>query len=240
MTAASGTAIARANQNLGQPQPHSHYHPRPSRLPRPAPIIGSQPPASRTPSGRRLAGQACGPVPDPAASSHEPAAIRGKQNQQGSYPTPATNHPHPKRQVIPHLTPARFFRDDAKRLRYDRPLHRQMTLSLRPRMDVLRVPTCGRCRAASAHRQDRSWKPQSASSLQPNRLRCYAEWAELRCGLVFPALTTAPPKDHPGDPICPEVSNEPWRRGCPSVGSGRRGRGRCKRVSGEAQPLPLR
>ena len=35
--------------------------------------------------------QAYGPVLDPATRSHEPAAISGKHNQRGSYPTPRNN-----------------------------------------------------------------------------------------------------------------------------------------------------
>jgi hypothetical protein len=97
MTAASGTAAPRENPNLGQPELNSHYPAPPAAFPAQADYrltVARLKDALRAPA---YAGQ----ILDPAARSHEPAAIRGKHNQRGSYPTPGKHGRSAKPQVIP-------------------------------------------------------------------------------------------------------------------------------------------
>jgi hypothetical protein len=84
--------------NLGQPELNSNYQSPPGPL-SPAQAdyrltVARLKDALRAPA---YAGQ----ILDPAARSHEPAAIRGKHNQRGSYPTPGKHGRSAKPQVIP-------------------------------------------------------------------------------------------------------------------------------------------
>jgi len=74
MTAASGTAVTRLTRTRGSQNHMAMPQPRQPLSPA-APIIGSRPPASRTPSGRRP--RRPGPLTR-AARSREPAATKGK------------------------------------------------------------------------------------------------------------------------------------------------------------------
>ena len=78
MTAASGTAITRANPNLGQTETQQPF-PRPrQRLSPPAPDYRLA--AARVKDALRAPATPA-KVLDPAARSHEPAAITGKHNR---------------------------------------------------------------------------------------------------------------------------------------------------------------
>jgi len=113
MTAASGTATTRANpETWGSQNSTAHHQPRKRASPATPDHRLTAAHVKDALPGAGHAGQPCGLVLDPSTRSHEPAAVQGKHNQRGSYPTPARTHRPAKPQVIPHLTPARFFRDD--------------------------------------------------------------------------------------------------------------------------------
>src|SRR5438876_5656206 len=94
MTAASGTAAPEdfrtLRQRTEQPDPSSPAPAIPA-----APIIGSRPPASRTPDGAASGGRATNPVLDPGARSHGHRQPRGEgRTDEASSPAPA--HPFRK------------------------------------------------------------------------------------------------------------------------------------------------
>jgi hypothetical protein len=112
MTAASGTAIARANPEPGAartasplpapPQPLSPAGPN-YRLTAVRVKDALRAPATPArPSARSL-------TRPPARAHRQPP---GKAEPAGQLPHAREKQPHAKHQVIPHLTPARFFRDD--------------------------------------------------------------------------------------------------------------------------------
>ena len=99
MTAASGTAAPGTNtRTWGSQNSTAITNPRQARFP-PA-QADYRLPAARLKDALRAPAYA-GQILDPAARSHEPAAIRGKHNQRGSYPTPGKHGRSAKPQVIP-------------------------------------------------------------------------------------------------------------------------------------------
>src|SRR5512138_4608 len=112
MTAASGTAITRANPNLGQPELNSHSPAPPATFPAgpdyrlAAARVKDALRAPATPA--RPA--AWSPTPPPPHANQQPS---GKHNQRGSYPMPRPNHRTGETPGHSPLDPVRFFRDDS-------------------------------------------------------------------------------------------------------------------------------